>query len=99
VQKALEATEQTIEFDQAFLWKKNEVKARVKYRGLRGRKIQDISRTEIASVLDQDFDKLRYSDDPLIAISRKLGLSRLAATSREYLNKVFEWYVRENMDN
>ncbi len=75
-----------------FVWPSGGYKERVPFRGLNNRKPQDVSRTEIASVLDLMKDDLRLSEDPVLDFARAIGIVRLSSEARQYLDSVFSWY-------
>ena len=75
-----------------FVWPAGGYRERVAYRGLDGRWIQEVSRSEIASVLDGIADGLSYSEDPVLDLARDLGISRLSTGARAYLGDVWAWY-------
>ena len=92
VRKAMNGMVTRDEFEETFVWNPNEISDRVPFRGLRGRPISEVSRTEIASALDELGNDLHVSDDPILELARKLGISRLSSHARAYLDKCIEWY-------
>lgn len=96
VSKAMSGTETRSEFGKEFVWVTGEVQNRVPYRGLDGRQIRDVSRTEIASILDEMDGNIFNADDPHIKLARRLGIYRLSPNARAYLDKVMDWYLGES---
>lgn len=90
--KALQGTEAKREFSTDFIWVQGDERERIPFRGLDDRPILEVSRTEIASVLDEIGNDLQYSEDPTLELARKLGISRLSGSARDYLNKIIRWH-------
>lgn len=82
------------EGQQLFVWPEGRYSERVPYRGLGDRSIEEISRNEIASVLDHMDDAIARSDDPELDLARTLGIARLTGSAREHLSSVIEWHRR-----
>ena len=80
------------EKNREFVWPSDGYKNRVPFRGLEGRRIQDISRTEIASALDLIKDDLTFSEDRALDFARSIGIARLSSDARQFLDKVFAWH-------
>lgn len=80
------------EFGVPFVWAAGTIRERSPFRGLLGRPIQDVSRTEIASVLDEIVDDLSTSDDQIGDLARYLGVARVSSSAREYLKNIKNWY-------
>ena len=93
IQKAMHGTEIQTEFGKSFVWIAGDTRNQIPFQGLNGRPIQDVSRKEIASVLDEIGENLWYSDDPAHYLARKLGIARLRNLSRAYLEKVIDWHL------
>lgn len=79
------------EFETVFVWESGSHSPRVPFRGLNGRAIREISRTEISSVIDTHADDLANEDDPILTLSRLLGIARLSKDARDYLSNVTRW--------
>ena len=92
VENALGDAELHKEFGVPFVWVYGTYQDRRPFRGLSDRSIQDVSRTEIASVLDKISEDLPASDDPIGDLARQLGINRVSNTAREYLRRVKNWY-------
>lgn len=92
VEQASRHVETRAEGDQTFLWPEAGFRVRTLYRGLEDRWIQDVSQTEIASVLDEINEALDHSEDPILDLARELGIARLSASARDYLDNVYRWY-------
>ncbi|MTH77047.1 DUF3320 domain-containing protein [Paracoccus aestuariivivens] len=88
LQHLLDVTE---EDGQSFLWVKGAVAERVTFRGLSGRNLRDVSRVEIASVEDRHADRIARAEDPVLELSRLLGVSRLSQDARDYLQSCRDW--------
>ena len=91
VQKNLRSVKSHPEFETVFVWPPGRHSNRVPFRGLDGRSIRDISRTEIGSVIDAHALDLANEDDPILALSRLLGVSRLRKDTRAYLSDCAKW--------
>ena len=91
VQKNLRTVESHREFETVFVWARGSYSDRVPFRGLNGRSIRDISRTEISSVIDLHARGLENEGDSILALSRLLGISRLSKDARAYLTDCARW--------
>ena len=91
VQKNLWTVERHPEFETVFVWAPGRHSDRVPFRGLDGRSIREISRTEIGSVIDAHARDLAKEEDPILALSRLLGISRLSKDARAYLSDCARW--------
>ena len=91
VQKNLWSVERHSEFETVFVWASGSHSGRVPFRGLTGRSIRDISRTEIATIIDAHARDLANEEDPILALSRLLGISRLSKDARDYLSDCARW--------
>jgi len=91
VRKNLRSVESHSEFGTAFVWAPGTHTSRVPFRGLAGRSIRDISRTEIASVIDARRRDLVIAEDPVLTLSRYLGIARLSKDARAYLADCVRW--------
>ena len=80
-----------------FVWAPGCYADRVVFRGLNGRTIRDISRTEIASVIDAHVEQLAEAEDQILALSRALGIARLSKDARAYLTDCERW-CKENTE-
>ncbi|QIM50045.1 DUF3320 domain-containing protein [Pusillimonas sp. DMV24BSW_D] len=74
-----------------FLWSKGSLASRVPFKGLAGRTVREVSRTEIAWVEDQHTARIADSEDPVLELSRLIGIARLTQDTRKYLEKCREW--------
>ena len=74
------------EFDTDFIWASGSHSDRTPFRGLNGRSIGDTSRTEIMSVIDAHARVLVNELDPVLNMSRRLGIMRLSKNARAYLS-------------
>ena len=74
-----------------FVWAPGRRAERVPFRGLEARSIHDVSRAEVASVIDDNARELAEADDPILALSRLLGISRLSSGARAYLGECARW--------
>ena len=79
------------EFGTEFVWTPGSHSDRVPFRGLDGRAIRDISRTEIGSIIDAHAYVLSSEQDPVLALSRLLGIARLSKDARVYLSDCMRW--------
>ena len=91
VQSNLSLVERHLEFETVFVWVPGSHSDRVLFRGLNGRSIRDISRTEIGSVIDAHAYALANEEDPILALSRFLGIARLSKDARAYLSDCIRW--------
>lgn len=92
VKGALGDAELHEEFGMPFVWAHETHQNRMPFRGLSGRSIQDVSRTEIASVLDQISGDLLASDDPIGDLARHMGINRVSSSTRKYLLSIRNWF-------
>lgn len=81
----------TAEGDIRFLWTRDSIRERVPFRGLVDRSLREISRTEIADLIDRNLLKITASEDPTLELARLVGIGRLSKDAREYLNFCREW--------
>ena len=91
VQKNLRSVEHHSEFGIVFVWAPGSHSDRVPFRGLNGRLIREVSRTEIGSVIDAHAYALANTEDPILVLSRHLGISRLSKGARAYLSDCARW--------
>ena len=91
VQKNLGRVERHLELEVAFVWAPGSHADRVAFRGLNERPIREVSRAEIASVIDAHSHELARAEDPIFALSRFLGISRLSKDARAYLSDCASW--------
>ena len=91
VQKTLWSVERHSEFDNVFVWAPGSRSDRVPFRGLNGRSIREVSRTEISSVIDAHAHDLANEEDPILALSSLLGIARLSKDARTYLSDCARW--------
>lgn len=79
------------EFDRTFVWAPGRHVSRVPFRGLEGRPIRDVSRAEIASVIDDNPEEIFNAGDPMLGLARLLGIARLSGGGRAYLEQCAAW--------
>jgi len=79
------------EFGTTFVWAPSSYSNRVPFRGMDGRTIREVSRAEIASVIDVRTSELARAADPILDLSRFLGIYRLSKDAREYLSDCARW--------
>ena len=91
VQKNLQSVESHSEFDTVFVWASGSHSDRVPFRGLNGRPIREVSRTEIASVIDANVHGFANEEDPILSLSRLLGIARLSKDARAFLSDCARW--------
>ena len=96
VRHNLGAVELHSEFETTFVWAPGSHTDRVAFRGLSDRTIRDVSRAEIASVIDSHAPALEAADDSIVVLSRQLGIARLSKDAREYLSDCVRWRERES---
>ena len=85
------------ESDTMFVWAPGTHSQRVPFRGLEARSIRDVSRAEIASVIDDHAGNLAGAQDPILALSRLLDISRLSKGARAYLEECVRWREQETV--
>lgn len=95
VERAMGDAELHDEFGVPFVWTAGSIQTRSPFRGLAERSIQDVSRTEIASVLDEIGDDLLASDDQIGDLARYIGVARVSNSARKYLDDIKSWYEIE----
>ena len=98
VQKNLWSVERHSEFETVFIWAPGTYSNRVPFRGLNGRQIREVSRTEIASVIDAHAHDLANEEDPILALSRLLGVVRLSKDARAYLSDCVRWREENSVE-
>ena len=81
----------TIEGDSRFLWTRGSVRDRVPFRGMADRSLREISRTEIADLIDRNLAKITAAEDPYLELARLAGIGRLSKDAREYLKFCRDW--------
>lgn len=95
VEKSLGNVESHVEFGRTFLWAPAKYARRIPFRGLKDRSIQDVSRAEIASVIDHHVGEIAEADDPILFLARLLGIGRLSSGARKYLRQCAGWREKE----
>ncbi len=95
VQANLRLVERHQEFRTVFVWAPGSHSDRVPFRGMNGRAIRDISRAEIGSVIDTHAHDLSTEHDPVLALSRLLGIARLSNDARTYLSECLRWWAQD----
>ena len=91
VQKNVWSVERHTEFKTVFVWAPGSHSDRIPFRGLNGRPIRAISRTEIGWVIDAHVRDLANEEDSILALSRLLGIARLSTDARAYLFDCARW--------
>ena len=81
------------EFGTPFVWAPADRAERVPFKGLGNRAIRDVSRTEIAWMIDQNAVDLAAAEDPTLELARRLGINRLSKDARSYLDMCRQWQV------
>ena len=94
VEKNLGRVEHHPEFGTTFVWAPRSHAERVAFRGLADRAIREVSRAEIASVIDVHATNLAQAEDSILVLSRLLGISRLSKDARTYLTECARWQVK-----
>lgn len=74
-----------------FVWPRGAYATRVPFRGLKGRSLRDVSRTEIAWVIDRHASAIRSAEDPVHVLARYLEIARLTSDARAYLKACAAW--------
>ena len=91
VHSNLGQVERHTEFDTIFVWAPVSHADRVPFRKLGDRALRDVSRAEVASVIDAHTEQLAESEDPILMLSRLLGIARLSKDARAYLSDCARW--------
>ena len=92
VEHALGAAEVHDEFGTPFVWLPGTYRDRIPYRGLERRVIRDVSRTEVATILDEIGADLTASEDPIGDLARHIGMSRVSGSARQQIEDIMRWY-------
>lgn len=74
-----------------FLWTKGAADGPVRFRGMDDRPLRDISRVEIADVIDGHADRIATAEDPVLELARLMGIARLSRDARDYLSACLDW--------
>jgi len=99
VEHALGTAELHDEFGTLFVWLAGTYQDRIPYRGLENRAVRDVSRTEVAAVLDEIGTDLKASEDPAGDLARHLGLSRVSSSAHQQIEEIMRWYEAGNEDS
>ena len=91
VHRNLGQAERHTEFETIFVWAPVSHADRVPFRKLGDRALRDVSRAEVASVIDAHTEQLAESEDPILMLSRLLGIARLSKDARAYLSDCARW--------
>ncbi len=91
VRENLGAVECRPELARTFVWAPGRHMRRVPFRGLEDRPIRDVSRSEIASVIDDNAKEIASAEDPMLVLARLLGIARLSGGGRAYLEECAAW--------
>ncbi|AGT08841.1 DUF3320 domain-containing protein [Paracoccus aminophilus] len=92
IDQLLPAFAQSDEAGTAFVWPTSGPQARVPFRGMADRTARDISRHEIASLLDRIGVEVAQSEDPALELARQMGIARLSKDTRLYLEACLNWH-------
>ena len=95
VHENLGLLERRSEFSKTFIWLPETYSNRVQFRGLADRSLQEVSRTEIASVINANLQLFENEEDQILALARLLGIKRLSKANRTYLSKCKQWHSSE----
>nr|WP_299482034.1 DUF3320 domain-containing protein [Cypionkella sp.] len=79
-----------------FFWPKQGVVPRATFTELGGRSLREVSRTEIAWMEDQHTARISASVDPVLELSRLLGIARLSQDARSYLDQCRCWRAEDS---
>lgn len=82
------------EFGALFAWSNDAYQDRIRFRGLDLRAIRDVSRTEIAWVIDQEKMPIFGAEDTVLELARHLGIARLSKDARVYLENCISWRAK-----
>lgn len=93
--KNLGEIERYSDIDEDFVWAPGQHESRIPFRGLKNRPIRDVSRTEIASVIENSLSEITEAHDPVLVLARLLGIARLSDSARDYLQKCMTWREHE----
>ncbi|WP_347138260.1 DUF3320 domain-containing protein [Paracoccus sp. SSK6] len=74
-----------------FLWDRGGIRNRAPFRGMGDRTLRDISRSEIAELIDRNAGRVAAAEDPELELARLLGIARLSRDAREYLQACRSW--------
>lgn len=91
VEKLLGSADIKDEFGVSFVWSHASYSKRKDFRGLGDRSIREVSRTEIASIIDNNARDLAASEDSIMSLSRLIGIARLSEDARDYLGYCWKW--------
>ena len=91
VRENLGGVECHAELARTFVWAPGRHVRRVPFRGLEDRPIRDVSRSEIASVIDDNAKEIASGEDPMLVLARLLGIARLSGGGRAYLEECAAW--------
>ena len=91
VRENLGAVECHAELTRTFVWAPGMHVRRVPFRGLKDRPIRDVSRSEIASVIDDNAKEIASAEDSMLVLARLLGIARLSGGGRAYLEECAAW--------
>ncbi|MDO5604803.1 MAG: DUF3320 domain-containing protein [Paracoccus sp. (in: a-proteobacteria)] len=83
--------DKTVENEIVFLWTKDSLRDRVPFRGLQQRALREISRAEIAELIDRFSANIDAADDPELELARLVGIARLSKDARDYLSLCRNW--------
>ncbi|RRH73823.1 DUF3320 domain-containing protein [Falsigemmobacter faecalis] len=75
----------------AFLWTPGSLSDRVPFKGLQDRALREVSRAEIAELIDRHAARIAAAEDPDLELARLMGISRLTRDARDYLSSCRAW--------
>ncbi|WP_291237599.1 DUF3320 domain-containing protein [Gemmobacter sp.] len=81
----------TMEDDNRFLWVCGSIRDRVPFRGMNGRSLREISRAEIAELIDRNLARISAAEDTDLELARLAGVARLTKDAREYFSACRAW--------
>lgn len=91
VSLCLELVECHREGDVSFCWPIGRYFKRMPYHGIGKGAIREVSRTQIATVIDEHIKQLENSEDAIRELARLLSIGRLSKDAREYLETCLSW--------
>ena len=100
VWKCLQLVERYSEQQTYFIWPVGKYSTRVKFEGLNGRTIREVSRSEIASVIDNNISELNVNNQDQFVkdLSRYLGIKKLSSNINSYLSDCKGWWEENSSE-
>ncbi len=96
VKKCLQRVERHPEDHIDFVWPVGKYSKRVPFRGMDNRSVREVSRSEIASVIDDNAQELKISKRFVKDLSHLLGIKRLSNDALAYLSDCKDWWDYNN---